>query len=92
MKKLQIIITGIKEPTEKGFQTIQCSVTRGFASNSKPSYVLSTPAAIEAHKLKIGLDISDMCEGMVHTSSKAIDTATGEEMEFNWITVDANKG
>jgi len=83
----QVIISVIKDETEKGHQTLQCSVSNGFAVNSKPTYVLSTPAAIEANKLKVGTDITALCKGMMHVETRSIDETTGEELVFNWLTV-----
>jgi len=90
MNKNSIIkISVIKEATEKGFQTLQCSVSNGFAVNSKPTYILSTPEAIKAAELVEGMDISEMVHkmDMKETTTKSIDTSTGEEFEFNWLTV-----
>lgn len=87
MSNVKVMITAIKDVTEKGHQTIQCSVSKGAFANSKPTYVLSTPVAIKEFKLEVGMDISAMCEGMKHVTSKGIDTATGEVLEFNWMEV-----
>lgn len=82
-----IKVTALKDETEKGYQTIQCSVSNGFAVNSKPTYILSTPEAIKANDITVGKDITSMCEGMESVVSKSLDPETGEELAFNWMEV-----
>lgn len=90
MSKKIIKVAAIKDKTEKGYQTIQCSVSNGFAVNSKPTYILSTPEAIKQNNIVVDMDITDLCAGMKTVVSKTTDTddqGNVIELEFNWMEV-----
>ena len=85
----QIVIKSIGTKTPKGNCTISVNVTNGFATSSKPYYILSNPAAVKAHDLKPGMDITEQVAGFKTTQSTSIDQTTGETITFNWLEPNA---
>jgi hypothetical protein len=78
-------VSKIGEPTAKGNCTISVSVTKGFATQPTPYFILSNPEAVESAGINVGDDVTDVLSGFKVQQSELTDEETGEITTFNWL-------